>query len=325
MTRSPRPFGGDGGAGRIPERTHKRFPPPGGPLLVPVGSRRAALAALALYPACRPRALVAQRVARGLVRLAGARALPGRRTGWRAPMEPAAWEALAGRLESVAGRWDALAALERPQPGAEGFSLLPLAGGRPLAFAKVRREADPVRSEAAALERVAASGPTGFLAPRLAWVGEVDGWHAIVVEAVIEGPHRPAMDVDPEAVAEEVAGALEGLPRPPGIPAGWRPMHGDFTPWNLRRRSDGRLVLVDWEAAGWGPPGSDAVLFRSVRAALGGKPAGRVPEAWTPAVERWRREVRGRGEDPRDRRLAAELERALAGMAGRSDPGGESG
>ncbi len=39
------------------------------------------------------------------------------------------------------------------------------------------------------------------------------------------------------------------------------PVHGDLTPWNLRRTPRG-LVLFDWESAGWGEPGSDLALYR---------------------------------------------------------------
>jgi aminoglycoside phosphotransferase (APT) family kinase protein len=45
-------------------------------------------------------------------------------------------------------------------------------------------------------------------------------------------------------------------------------MHGDFTPWNLRRLAVGTLVLLDWEEAAWGPPAADEVLYRATAAAL---------------------------------------------------------
>jgi thiamine kinase-like enzyme len=38
-------------------------------------------------------------------------------------------------------------------------------------------------------------------------------------------------------------------------------VHGDLTPWNLRRTPRG-LVLFDWESTGWGEPGSDLALYR---------------------------------------------------------------
>jgi len=63
--------------------------------------------------------------------------------------------------------------------------------------------------------------------------------------------------------------ALRTLPRRAETPPHWTPMHGDFTPWNLRRLDDGPLLLFDWEDAGWGPPGADEVLFQATEAALG--------------------------------------------------------
>jgi hypothetical protein len=74
------------------------------------------------------------------------------------------------------------------------------------------------------------------------------------------------------AVAEDVSARLtDSLSRPPDLPAHWRPMHGDFTPWNLREDRAGRLWLLDWENAAWAPRGADlmryAVSLRSVQLA----------------------------------------------------------
>lgn len=70
-------------------------------------------------------------------------------------------------------------------------------------------------------------------------------------------------------VAEEASRLLEPkLVRASGVPAHWRPMHGDFVPWNLREDSRGNLWLLDWEDAGWAPPFADllryAVAYQSV-------------------------------------------------------------
>jgi hypothetical protein len=63
-------------------------------------------------------------------------------------------------------------------------------------------------------------------------------------------------------VAADVPLALEGLlPRPDGIPDHWRPMHGDFVPWNLREDASGQLWLLDWEDSGWGPPLADFLRY----------------------------------------------------------------
>jgi hypothetical protein len=71
------------------------------------------------------------------------------------------------------------------------------------------------------------------------------------------------------AVAQEASQLLDKeLTRPEGIPAHWRPMHGDFVPWNLREDRAGVLWLIDWENAGWAPPWADvmryAVAYQSI-------------------------------------------------------------
>ena len=84
--------------------------------------------------------------------------------------------------------------------------------------------------------------------------------------------HRPARLDAPRIrrVSEEASRALEQLlPRVHGIPSHWRPMHGDFVPWNLREDSQGQLWLLDWEDAGWGPPLADFVRYVVAHHSLG--------------------------------------------------------
>jgi thiamine kinase-like enzyme len=80
-------------------------------------------------------------------------------------------------------------------------------------------------------------------------------------------------------VAEDASLALEGvLPRTDGIPAHWRPMHGDYVPWNLREDTRGRLWLLDWEDAAWAPPLSDLVRFAVAYHSLGWSSTSRIAE-----------------------------------------------
>jgi Phosphotransferase enzyme family len=76
--------------------------------------------------------------------------------------------------------------------------------------------------------------------------------------------HRPA-GWNPERirrVAADVCLALaDALEKPADTPSHWRPMHGDLVPWNLREDNRGRLWLMDWEDAAWGPPLGDLVRF----------------------------------------------------------------
>jgi aminoglycoside phosphotransferase (APT) family kinase protein len=96
-------------------------------------------------------------------------------------------------------------------------------------------------------------------------------------------------------VVEEIAAALRTLPRAAETPPHWRPMHGDLTPWNLRRLDAGPMILFDWEDAGWGPPGADEVLFRATEAALGSGRKGNDERDHEEALAFWQeRLARGR-------------------------------
>ena len=78
-------------------------------------------------------------------------------------------------------------------------------------------------------------------------------------------------------VSEEVTRVLEQLLAPvEGIPGHWRPMHGDFVPWNLREDSQGQLWLLDWEDVGWGPPLADFVRYVVAYYSLGGTSPARI-------------------------------------------------
>jgi len=71
-------------------------------------------------------------------------------------------------------------------------------------------------------------------------------------------------------IAEEASRLLEKeCVRADDTPSHWRPMHGDFVPWNLREDRSGALWLLDWEDAGWAPPFADvvryAVAYHSIR------------------------------------------------------------
>ena len=89
-------------------------------------------------------------------------------------------------------------------------------------------------------------------------------------------------------------------------------MHGDFTPWNLRQLESGELVLLDWEEAGWGPPGADAVLYRAAASAL--SQSYTAPCSDGEAIQFWRARISKRDGDARDRRLDEGMLRALAEM-----------
>jgi glycosyltransferase involved in cell wall biosynthesis/thiamine kinase-like enzyme len=91
--------------------------------------------------------------------------------------------------------------------------------------------------------------------------------------------HRPARWDPPRIrrVAEDVSVALNGLlTRTAGIPAHWRPIHGDYVPWNLREDDESQLWLLDWEDARWGPPLADLVRYIVAYYSLGWSSADRI-------------------------------------------------
>jgi glycosyltransferase involved in cell wall biosynthesis len=78
-------------------------------------------------------------------------------------------------------------------------------------------------------------------------------------------------------VAEDASRALEGvLPPASNIPPHWRPIHGDYVPWNLREDDHGQLWLLDWEHARWGPPMADLVRYVVAYQSLGWSSVDRI-------------------------------------------------
>jgi hypothetical protein len=64
---------------------------------------------------------------------------------------------------------------------------------------------------------------------------------------------RPIADTPTDTIADTIADTVI--------------VHGDLTPWNLRR-TPYALALFDWEACGWGPPGHDRRCYSAACAEL---------------------------------------------------------
>lgn len=270
-----------------------RLPPERRYLVLPADDRRALHTGLALLTACRARPLLMQSLARLAVRVAGCRAVPGRREEWQPGFGTDLWTSLLEEWETQLGRFDNLAVYERPQSFREGIAAVPLRRGRPVAVVKVRPGGEGTRERdvLAALDGAA----DGLRCPRVLATGAGSlGWTWLAMEYVATGVHRPAPLPDPRRLEDDLAAKLgDVLPRASAIPEHWRPMHGDLTPWNLRRDRRGPF-LIDWEDADWGPPGADRVYYAITRhAALGG-----AAPAWTAAdaeaVDYWRTVVQAR-------------------------------
>jgi hypothetical protein len=288
---------------------YKDFPPGWNHIKIPLSSRRAALAGLAMYSACRPQGLWLQRVAWLWVRLLGPRWLPGRSVEWSPPVD-GAWPELARTLREAIGPFDALAGYSRVQASRPGMALLLFCRGGPVAFVKLRHgHSDALANEERALRSLAEYGPRSFSAPRPLSSGMVSGWHYLAVSPLPARLHRAPARPPLGAILEEVEAALGRLPKPESVLPEWRPMHGDFAPWNLRQSGRGALFLIDWEGAGWGPPGADDVFYRATAAALAEHTSAVTgnPEA----VRFWRQRINQRPSNSRDERLARALATVL--------------
>ena len=292
---------------------YKDFPPGWGHLRIPMSSRNAALAALALYAPCRPRAFALQRVAWMVTRLVGPRALPGRAMRWTPDVPADVWHTITEQLHRAVGPFDAFAGYDRLQASRSGFALLLLRAGAPIAFVKLRvGDSASMENEHHAVELVSRYGPRSFRVPRPLARGSSDGWHFLALEALAPGLHRPPRRPPIDVITGEIQAALATLERPRGTPEDWRPMHGDFAPWNLRRTGSGELVLVDWEDAAWGPAGADEVFYQAAQAALGLEAAPASPHG--EAVDYWLHKIQQRTDGGRDRRLADATVAALRRM-----------
>jgi hypothetical protein len=170
----------------------------------------------------------------------------------------------------------------------------------PVAFVKICRDEQSRSREAAVLQALDRPGPPRAISvPRLLDQGFDGGLHWFATAPLPEGPHRPATLVPFDEIERVVAPLADLFPES----ASCVPMHGDLTPWNLRWVA-GAMWLVDWEHAGLGPPGADAVWFRANAAVLRGRPAGSADAA---CAEFWKQVVTDRLERGSDVALQRRL------------------
>jgi hypothetical protein len=149
------------------------------------------------------------------------------------------------------------------QPGRRRLSLL-YRGRHGSVVVKLGAPGDGIEHEADVL-RVLMDEPLPAIAtPAVLAAGVIDADEPIAYVATdglgLDG-QRPAIGEALVSFERDLAERLAVLPRPHGTPSDAVPVHGDLTPWNLRRTGRG-LALFDWEDAGWGPTGSDLAHYR---------------------------------------------------------------
>ena len=108
----------------------------------------------------------------------------------------------------------------------------------------------------------------GFEFPEPLAIGNVEVWHYMVTSALSPELHHVPMAPPIDEIVASIRTGLAAFPRHGETPAHWEPMHGDFTPWNLRERRNGTCFLIDWEDASWAPPGADEVYYGAVDSIL---------------------------------------------------------
>ena len=148
------------------------------------------------------------------------------------------------------------------------IALLMTHSGEPRGFVKVWRDPPgPPRPlhylQPDVLARLCCGRATAFRVPALLEEGTFDGCYYELVEPLPAGPHRP-LPADPAELArifDTMHERLSAIPRPRDVPAHFVVAHGDFTPRNVRRASDGHAWIVDWEYACWAPPLLDELHF----------------------------------------------------------------
>jgi len=206
-----------------------------------------------------------------LDRLGAAALTIGGTSPWRAA-RPWPWPTIspAGLIEGLDLPGLRLLAAAAPrQEGRPRLSILAESGDDQVVI-KLGTPDDGLENEAAALSLLTRDPLPGIATPSVVAAGRLDTEEPVaflVTTALGLDGQRPALDEPLRTFEADLAERLGSLPRPVGTDAASVPLHGDLTPWNLRRTEQG-LALFDWEAAGWGVPGSDLEHYRQACASL---------------------------------------------------------
>lgn len=202
----------------------------------------------------------------GLVLIAGTPALPAAPPlTWPAMT----WEELDDELATTLPGLHLIGAVCPRQAGRARLSLLGRMTGN-LVVVKLGRADDGIAQERHALQLLAHNPLPGISTPDPVAAGTIRRGETmiefLVTSAIALKRQRAAIDEPLRTFEHDLASRLAELPRPDGDHA-LVPVHGDLTPWNLRRTPRG-LALFDWEAAGWGASGTDLANYRAASDAI---------------------------------------------------------
>ena len=264
-----------------------------------------------MYSPCATPVVFAQRALFVAVRILGSRALPGARDFRPDPVTEEIWDSFTSEWVSIFGRWNDIALYRRPQVGRSGCSVLLLRDGRGVGFLRILSDHVRAAREFDVMSGVHAANPLSFAVARPVGFGRSGGWSWIGTDSL---PNYPLGAVRSTRVRNRVASEITSildqvLPRPADVPSHWNGSHGDLSPWNLRTTIRGAVRVIDWEDAGYAPPGSDELYgaltaHETFRTPLP-RSFDRETIAWVSNVISVRREEREAGNSLNNRLLSA--------------------